>query len=104
MVVLNVIASPAKRKEMVQAVRPLLAPTRVLNGCARISFYQNIENPNALTLVEEWHSQSDLDYHLCSQEFKRLLAVMEMSSKQPEIRFITVSKTAGLETVQAAWG
>jgi quinol monooxygenase YgiN len=97
------VTHTSKLKEILQSVRPLLAPTRVLSGCVSISFYQNIENPNVLSLVEEWQSQADLDYHLCSDEFKRLLSVMEMSSRKPEIRFMTISRTAGLEAVEAAW-
>lgn len=104
LVVLKVIASPAKRKEILQTVRPLLAPTRVLKGCVRIQFFQDVECPNVLMLVEEWKSQVDLEYHLCSDEFKTILAVMEMSSKPPEIKFHTVAKTSGLEMVTAARG
>lgn len=103
-VVIQVMAHPERQKEILQAVRPLLAPTRVLRGCLSVNFHQDIESPEVLTLVEEWKSQADLDYHLCSEEFKRILAVMEMSSKQPAIRFHSIAKTSGLEMVQAARG
>lgn len=102
LVILKVMASPAKRKDILQAIRPLLAPTRVLKGCVRIHFYQDLEYPNSLTLVEEWKGLDDLKYHLSSDEFKTILAVMEMSSKAPEIRFHTIAKTGGLEFVTAA--
>lgn len=102
LVVLKIVASSAKRKEILQTIRPLLAPTRVLKGCIRIQCYQDVECLNYLTLVEEWDSQADLDYHLCSEEFRSILAVMEMSSKPPEIHFHTVEKTGGLEFVTAA--
>ncbi len=101
--VLSLVAPPTKRKEVVHAIRPLLDPTRVLSGCLRINFYQSVENPNLLTLVQEWQSQADLDYHLCSYEFKTLLAVAEVSSKRPEIKFLTIKRTEGLEVVQNAW-
>lgn len=100
-VVLKIVISPASRKEILQTIRPLLAPTRVLKGCIRINLFQDIECPNVITLVEEWRSQVELDYHLCSDEFKTILAVMEMSSKPPEIRFHTIAKTGGLEFVDA---
>ena len=102
LVVLKIVVPSAKRKEILQAVKPLLAPTRVLRGCVRMQFLQDVECPNILTLVEEWKSQVDLEYHLCSAEFKTILAVMEMSSKPPEIRFHTIAKTGGLEFVTAA--
>lgn len=103
LVVLKIVASPAKRKEILKTIRPLLAPTRVLRGCIRIQFYQDIESLNHMTLVEEWDSRADLDYHLCSDEFRSILAVMEMSSKPPEIHFHTIEKTGGLEFVTAAF-
>lgn len=103
-VVLQVVATSTKRKEILRAIRPLLAPTRVLKGCIRINLLQDIESPNVLTLVEEWKSQGDLDYHLCSDEFKMILQVMEMSRKRPEIRFHTIAGTSGLEVVQAVRG
>ncbi len=38
-------------------------------------------------LEEVWKAEEDLDFHLRSGEYLNLLLILEMSLKQPEIRF-----------------
>lgn len=101
---LRIVVPPEKRDAVLQTLRSLLGPTQVQPGCISCQVHQDIENENALTLVEEWESQAELDRHIRSEEYRKVLAVMDMSSKPPEIKFNTVSSTAGMETVVAGRG
>lgn len=51
-----------------------------------------------------WRSEEDLNHHLRSDEYRKVLLVMEMALKQPEIRFDTISSSRGIETVERARG
>jgi quinol monooxygenase YgiN len=62
--------------------------------------YQDIEDPNALTLVEEWESRTDLDKHIRSSEYKKVLAAMDLSDQPPEIKFNDILKTDGMELIE----
>jgi quinol monooxygenase YgiN len=74
----------------------------VQTGCRKCDLYQDVENPEAITLVEEWESQADLDLRLRSEDYRAVLAAIELSREQPVIHFDTVIRRAGLEMIVAA--
>lgn len=99
---LRLAAPPDKRGEIVQTLRSLVGPTQAERGCASCRIQHDEEDDNVLTFVEEWETQEDLDRHMCSDEYRRLLVVMDMSAAPPEVTFRTVSDVAGLERIEAA--
>jgi hypothetical protein len=52
--------------------------------------------------VEEWASLKDLEEHLCNDNFRLLLTVMELSSEPPEIKFYTSYGPSGMEAISTA--
>ena len=98
---LRIEVAHGRRDEAWKTIRPLLGPTRVRAGCMSCHLYRDVEDPDVLTLVEEWQSQEDLDRHIRSDDYRRILAWIELSRRSPEVRFIGVSKVAGLELVEA---
>jgi quinol monooxygenase YgiN len=76
MIVFSVSVSvpPSQRADFLQSVGALLEPTRVVPGCVLCRLYADFEDPNAVTLVEEWSTQAALDRHLTSSAFKTLVA------------------------------
>jgi quinol monooxygenase YgiN len=103
-VILRVLLPSEKLDEAIRTVRSLLGSTRVQPGCISCRFYQDTEEANVLTLVEEWESQDALDHHIRSDEYRKILAVMDMANERPEIRFHTVSDTGGMGVIEAARG
>ena len=99
---LRVTVRPEKQRETLQTLRSIVGPTRVEPGCMSCHVYQDGEDENALTLVEQWRTQADFQRRLCSKEYRKVLAVMESSVEAPEIRINTVSHIAGLEAIEAA--
>ena len=91
-----------KRQEYLKTVRGMLEPTSVEPGCISCRFYQDIENTNAFTFVEEWESQADLEKHLRTDTFRVLLYMMDLLSEPPEIKFNSVADTSGMEAIKAA--
>jgi len=80
----------------------ILAPLRVQPGCLLARVLVDADNACALTLLQEWESQRDLDRYLASEACKVLLAVLEASQVAPEVRFDTVAARAGLEVIEIA--
>jgi quinol monooxygenase YgiN len=99
---LRILTTPRARAEVVQTLAAQLGPTRVLPGCCKCDLYQDVENPEAITLVEEWGSPGDLRLRLRSEDYRAVLAAVELSQEQPEIYFDTVIRRGGLEVVVAA--
>ena len=101
---LRMVVQSEKRDEIIQTIRGTLEPIRVEPGCISYRFYQDTENSNSFTLVGEWETQDDLERHIRANSFKTLLMIMDFSKERPEIKFNTVSHTAGIESVRLVLG
>jgi quinol monooxygenase YgiN len=101
---LRIVTGPQSRAGVVRTLAAQLGPTRVQPGCLKCELYQDVENPEIITLVEEWESQADLTLYLRSGDYRSVLAPIELSQEQPLIHFDTVTRRAGLEIVWSARG
>ena len=81
---------PGKRDEVQRILRGLLEPTRVRAGCLACHVYEDVEDPDVLALVQEWASADDLERYLRSEDRRKLVAVMELASRRPEIWVDTI--------------
>ena len=91
-----------ERGEVLELVKSLREPTRAEPGCVDCYVYQDLHDENLIILEEVWESRADLDRHIRSHRYRYILALMETASKPPEVRFHTISHTAGMEVVKAA--
>ncbi len=101
---LRILTAPQSRAKVVRTLAGQLGPTRVQPGCHQCDLYQDVADAAVITLVEQWESQAELDLRLGSDEYRAVLAALELSREQPEVHFDTVTRRAGLELVVAARG
>ncbi|MGI9456105.1 MAG: putative quinol monooxygenase [Aeoliella sp.] len=99
---LRVVVSTQKRGDVMRTLRSLLGPTQVEPGCLGCHFYQDAQDENVLSFEEEWQSEGDLNRHLRSDQYRKLLAVVDAAAEQPEIRFDRISSTEGIEVIERA--
>ena len=93
---------PHKRKtEVLKTLRSLVGPTSAQPGCVSCEIYRGALDDSVYLYVEEWRSREHLERHICSDHYRRLLAVMEVAAERPEIRYDTVSERQGFELVEA---
>ena len=97
---LKMIVQPEKRRDLLETMRGMLEPARVERGCLSYRLYEDVEDTNAFVLLEEWATQEDLERHISKDNQRRLLALMDLLSEQPEFRFDTVSHTAGMDLIE----
>ena len=100
LVTLKMIVRPERRSDLLETMRGMLEPARVERGCLSYRLYEDLENRNAFVLLEEWATQEDLESHISKDNQRRLLALMDLLSEQPELRFNTVSHTAGMDFIE----
>jgi quinol monooxygenase YgiN len=81
-------------------IRSVVKQCRDDPGCLSFHLYEDLQEKNALMLEAVWGSDEDLDLHIRSVEYRKLLQVLEMTPKQSEIRFDTILKSTGIETVE----
>ena len=100
LVTLKMIVQPERRSDLFETMMGMLKPSRVERGCLSYRLYEDVENRNALVLVEEWATQEALERHISKDNQRRRLALMDLLSEQPELRFDTVSHTAGMDLIE----
>lgn len=88
------------RRDFLETMRGMLEPTRVERGCLSYRLYEDVEDRNTFILVEEWNTPKDLETHIRTDNQRRLFALMDLLSEQPELRFNTVSHTAGMDLIE----
>lgn len=99
LVTLRVVTSAERRTEIWRTLRSLLGRTQAEAGCAGCSLYRDMEDENALLLVEEWNTRADLERHIQSKRYRTVLAVMEAAKEPPELKIHSVVSTAGMEAL-----
>lgn len=101
---LRLMVSNNNKYELVRLLRSLIEPTRVETGCLACSLYEDLHDRNAFIWVEEWNTKDDLERHVRSPQYRKILAAFDMSDGQPEIRFDTVVETKGMQLIEEARG
>ena len=102
LVTIKIDVRSAKRKELAQTITALAVRVRKEAGCVSSAFYREVENENALCIIEEWATQPDLDAHLGSNNFRVLRGAVKILNGPAQMRFHSVSQTQGEEAVDAA--
>jgi quinol monooxygenase YgiN len=93
---------PEKRKEVLQTLTAILGPIRREHGCIRCNCYVDVEAENNFFFRTEWKNTEELETHLRSVHFGVLIGAMKLLNIEPDIRFNTISSTAGEEKIKAA--
>jgi quinol monooxygenase YgiN len=91
-----------KAKEAMEILRSVAERTRVEPGCISCRIYRDDQEEHAILIEEFWRSQEELERHLRSAEYRNVLLVVEMSQKEPEVKFHEIVGSSGLETIEKA--
>ncbi len=86
-----------KHKELSQTITSLIVSIRAEKGCRRCDFFQNTENENELSLLEEWDTPENLKSHLKSERFRVLRGAMNLLKEPYGMMLHTVFHPAGKE-------
>jgi quinol monooxygenase YgiN len=100
--ILHIVAAPRYRAEVVRTLAVQLRATRAKPGCLRCDLFQDLENWDAIAMMEEWASRADLDLRLRSEDDRAVLAAIDLSCGRPGILFDTVTRRGGLERAAVA--
>ena len=98
--ILKLKVSPSDRKNVISIFNTIAGSTSVKPGCKMVTLQSNVDNDDDLILIEEWDSVDEIEQHISSNEFRKIMAIMDMAIEQPEIFFHTVSTTMGFELVE----
>jgi len=97
-------ALPEKRKEVFQTLLSMIEGIRQEKGCRSFQVFQDIEDENAFSLVQEWETREDLEYHMRSDRFSVLLGTNILLNEKQDIQIHTVLHTEESGIVNAVRG
>lgn len=64
---------PEKKEEALAVFSELIAETRKEKGNISYNLHELIDDPNVVAMIEVWESMEDLEAHLKSEHFNRLI-------------------------------
>jgi len=99
---IRMMIPPKKSDEALKILRSTAEWSKIKPGCLSSRIYEDELEDNFLMFEEIWRSEEDLECHLRSDDYRNVLLVLEMASKQPEIRFDIISSSTGIETIEKA--
>jgi len=101
---IRILAEPDNKEEILEILFSVKGPTEGEPGCISCRMYQDIENEHIIAYEEVWRNRENLFKHIRSDLYRNILAVMDMSSDPPDVRFNTISNSAGMELIKEALG
>ena len=91
-----------KQKEALEVLGSIIEQIQVEPGCISCRLYRGVQEERALLLEEMWTSEKDLERHLRSDKYQKVLLVVEMAGEPPEIRIDTIAQSSGVEAIRKA--
>jgi len=91
-----------KQSEALEILGSTIEQTQFEPGCISCRVYRGVEDVRAIMLEELWASDEDVQRHLRSDKYRKILLVVEMADESPEIRFDTIAQSSGVETIEQA--
>ena len=88
------------QSEALEILGSMIEQTQFEPGCVSCRLYRSVEDARAIMLEELWLSEEDVQRHLRSDKYHKVLLVVEMSVAPPEIRFDTIAHSTGMESIE----
>ena len=99
---IRMLIPPKRRGEVIKILNSLAERSRFEAGCIGTRVYRDVEVEPAILIEQLWKSGEDLERYLRSEEYRKVLLVVEMAVEPPEIRFDEISRSSGVETIEKA--
>jgi quinol monooxygenase YgiN len=95
--VLNIrlVVDEGKHKELIQAVRELMATLRGEKGFRNSLLCQDTHDPEAFSLTAEWDRTVDLERYLASEGFRTLMGALKVLCSYSEVTYPVVAAGGG---------
>jgi quinol monooxygenase YgiN len=91
-----------KQSEALEILGSMTEQIQFEPGCISSRLYRGVEDERAIMLEELWMNEEDVQHHLRSDKYHKVLLVVEMAAEPPEIRFDNITHSGGVETIEKA--
>ena len=92
----------AKQSEALEILGSITARIQADTRCLGTGLYRCLDDAGTIMLEELWQSPEGILQHLRSDDYRRILLVLEMAEEPPDIRFDTIAQSSGIEVIRKA--
>src|SRR3974390_1516149 len=100
--IIKLFPAPKHRAQVIELLRSVQDLARPTPGCLGCWLSEEDCLQNHIRYAEQWESEASLQEHIRSDLYRRVLAAMELSKAQPEVKFYHCSEVKGLEMIESA--
>ncbi len=100
--VIRLFPAPKHRAQVIELLHSVQDLTRPSPGCFGCWLSEEDTLHNHIRYAEQWESEAALHDHIRSDLYRRVLAAMELSRQEPEVKFYYCSETKGLDLIETA--
>jgi quinol monooxygenase YgiN len=91
---------PGLHAAVLEVLQSVQGRVRTQPGCRACDVLDEQGPEPSLVLIERWETEAALEAHLRSETYGWVLAAIDLSGHQPDIRFERVSASEGIELVE----
>jgi quinol monooxygenase YgiN len=102
--ILKIFPRKEKRLEALDVLLSVKGPVLAEPGCLCCCLYDEHGEEPGILYIEQWRSMADMEKHLRSSSYGRILEAMELSTRLPELNFYETAKTWNFELVERMRG
>ncbi len=97
---IRMLIPPEKQSNALDILCSLTEQIQFEPGCISCRLYRGVGDKDVIMIEELWSSDTDMQRHLRSDKYHKILLVVEMAVEPPEIRFDGIAHSSGLETIE----
>ena len=90
---------PERRQAILDILRFVKERAQMKRGCLESGIYQECDEVPTILYLEQWGSKEEMDRHIQSDLYLRILNTMDLCGEEPDTFFHEVADTKGLELV-----
>ena len=99
---IRIVIPPKKQNEALEILGSMTEQIQFEPGCISCRLYKGVDSEGVIMFEELWMSEEDVQRHLRSDKYRKILLVVEMAAEPPEIRFDAIAQSSGVETIAKA--
>lgn len=88
------------RREILDILRNAECLVRTKKGCLEAAVYLKRYEEEVILYLETWQSREDLERHVRSSQYDRILTALDLARDPPEITFLECNGRGGIEVIE----
>lgn len=100
--ILKLVPHADKRREVLDILLSVKGPAMADPDCLDCCVYESCDEERSILFLELWQTLTELERHVRSSDYLRILEAMELSATIPELSYFRAEEPMGLELVERA--